>query len=68
MLTPEAQDALNAVALGDQYIKARSGQQRAGRTRSLQALLRRGLVTDNPHGYGLVVTDEGRKYLQNSIE
>jgi hypothetical protein len=63
MLSLESLDALRAVAHGDAYLKAGHGAQRAGRTRSLQALLRRELIESNPVGFGFALTNKGRELV-----
>lgn len=63
MLTPEMWKALRAVEAGDEYAKSGHGPRRAGRTRSLGALMRRELITTSNIGYGFMLTDKGRASL-----
>lgn len=64
-MSPEAMDGLLAVMHGDPYMKARRGATRAGRTRTLGSLFRRGLI----ESIGIEIwslTDAGRKALPDS--
>lgn len=68
VLSPESMDALRAVSIGDQYAKARRGASRAGRTRSLQSLQKRGLIDHSRVGYGFSLTDKGRELLTDETK
>jgi hypothetical protein len=64
VLTVEQSDALHAVSAGNAYRGAESGNCRAGRSRSLRAIQRRGLIDcGGPVGNCYRLTDEGRNLL-----
>jgi hypothetical protein len=60
----EGLSALRAVALGDAYLKARTGAQRAGRTSSLRTLMRQDLLEHDGSVNGWKLTELGKRIVE----